>query len=239
LFPPKAPHSLKPLIGSGLTAKPVKPRKVLVFTDAKDCVHGEGIVYGIKALENAARTGAFAATFSSDYTALTDKKALFTYDAVVLNNTTRLKAKENPALVPNLIEFVKSGRGLCVIHAAPTTFTTAPTQPKWSAGSSTATRGRPAEHGPSNWMNRPTRSTVLSAAKALNSGMRFISKNRPSMTAPNCAYWCRLTFPTKRLTTSKKKRADNDYAVSWIRPYGQAGFFIRRSHTTSGRFSTR
>ena len=46
--------------------------------------------------------------FDAELQALTDKANVFKYDAVVLNNTTLLKAKANPALVPNLIEFVKS-----------------------------------------------------------------------------------------------------------------------------------
>ena len=117
---------LEGLIGTGLTAKPVKPRKVLVFSRCEGFVHGEGIVYGIKALEIAARTDAFSATFTIDYAALTDKENLFSYDAVVLNNTTHLKAKDNPALVPNLIEFVTSGRGLCVIHAGADNFYDSP-----------------------------------------------------------------------------------------------------------------
>ncbi len=39
-----------------------------------------------------------------------DRANLFGYDAVVLNNTTQLKTKEHPLLVPNLIEFVKSAK---------------------------------------------------------------------------------------------------------------------------------
>ena len=117
---------LEALVGSALTAKPAKARKVLVFSKCEGFVHGDGIVYGIKALELAAKTGAFQADFTTDYAALTDKENLFKYDAVVLNNTTRLKAKENPALVPNLIEFVKGGRGLCVIHSGADNFYDAP-----------------------------------------------------------------------------------------------------------------
>jgi len=43
------------LIGDRLTARPAKPRKVLVFWRCEGFVHGEAIEYGNKALELAAQ----------------------------------------------------------------------------------------------------------------------------------------------------------------------------------------
>jgi len=109
--------ALQKLIGDKLTAKPQKPRKLLVFSKTEGFVHGEAIVYAIKAFELAAKTGAFTVDLSTDYAALNDKDNLFKYDALVLNNTTHLKVKGTPA-VQNLVEFVNAGKGLCCIHAA-------------------------------------------------------------------------------------------------------------------------
>ncbi len=217
---------LEALIGSGLTAKPVKPRKVLVFSRCEGFVHGEGIVYGIKALEIAARTGAFAATFSSDYTALTDKKALFTYDAVVLNNTTRLKAKENPALVPNLIEFVKSGRGLCVIHAGADNFYDSPDAAEmvggqfdghpWTAGGTWAFK----LDEPAHPLNRAF------GGQSFKFGDEIYQQKSPFYDRAKLRVLVSLDLSDEKTNDVKnKKRADNDYAVSWIRPYGAGRVF--------------
>lgn len=217
---------LEALIGSGMTAKPVKPRKVLVFSRCEGFVHGEGIVYGIKALEIAARTGAFAATFSSDYTALTDKKALFTYDAVVLNNTTRLKAKENPALVPNLIEFVKSGRGLCVIHAGADNFYDSPDAAEmvggqfdghpWTAGGTWAFK----LDEPAHPLNRAF------GGQSFKFGDEIYQQKSPFYDRAKLRVLVSLDLSDEKTNDVKnKKRADNDYAVSWIRPYGAGRVF--------------
>jgi type 1 glutamine amidotransferase len=217
---------LEALIGSGLTAKPVKPRKVLVFSRCEGFVHGEGSVYGIQALEIAARTGAFAATFSSDYTALTDKKALFTYDAVVLNNTTRLKAKENPALVPNLIEFVKSGRGLCVIHAGADNFYDSPDAAEmvggqfdghpWTAGGTWAFK----LDEPAHPLNRAF------GGQSFKFGDEIYQQKSPFYDRAKLRVLVSLDLSDEKTNDVKnKKRADNDYAVSWIRPYGAGRVF--------------
>jgi len=217
---------LEALIGTGLTAKPIQPRKVLVFSRCEGFVHGEAIVYGIKVLKIAARTGAFAATFSTNYTALTDKVALFTYDAVVLNNTTHLKAKEHPALVPNLIEFVKSGRGLCVIHAGADNFYDSPDAAEMVGG---LFDGHP-------WTAKGTWAFKLEEpAHPLNrafGGQNFTfsdeiyQQKSPFYDRSKLRVLVSLDLSDETTANVKgRKRDDNDYAVSWIRPYGAGRVF--------------
>ncbi len=226
VVPAEGVAQLEGLIGTRLTAKPVKPRKVLVFSRCEGFVHGEGIVYGIKALEIAARTGAFAATFTVDYAALTDKDNLFTYDAVVLNNTTRLKAKDHSALVPNLLEFVKSGRGLCVIHAGADNFYDSPVAAEmvgglfdghpWTAGGTWAFK----LDEPAHPLNRAF------GGQGFRFGDEIYQQKSPFYERNKLRVLVSLDLSDAKTAAAKgMKRTDNDYAVSWIRPYGAGRVF--------------
>ena len=110
------------LIGSELSVKPKRARRLLVFYKCEGFVHGDSIVTGNEAFRVAAeKTHAFQADLVDDYTVFKPEN-LARYDAVVLNNTTNMKTKENPFVVPALIDFVKSGKGLAVIHAGADNF---------------------------------------------------------------------------------------------------------------------
>jgi len=237
---PKPPVALKPLpvvssegtaqleslIGTALHAKPVKARKILVFSRCEGYVHGEGIVYGNKALEIAAKTGAFQADFTTDYAALTDKANLFRYDAVVLNNTTHLKAKENPALVPNLIAFVKGGRGLCVIHAGADNFYDSPDAADmvggqfdghpWGGGGTWAFK----LDEPSHPLNRSFE------GKNFKAGDEIYQQKSPFYDRAKVRVLVSLDLSDEKTAAVKnQKRADKDFAVSWVRPYGEGRVF--------------
>lgn len=120
---PEQSAQLDKEIGAALTAKPAKARRVLVFWKCEGFVHGEAIAVGNEALRLATeKTKAFQADFSNDYEALRLAN-LEKYDALVLNNATGLKENEHRFLMPDLTAFVKSGKGLTVIHAGRTVFT--------------------------------------------------------------------------------------------------------------------
>jgi len=223
---PEGAAQLEALIGGALHAKPAKTRNVLVFSKCEGFVHGEGIVYGNKALELAAKTGAFHADFSTDYAALTDKANLFKYDAVVLNNTTRLKAKENPLLVPNLIEFVKSGRGLCVIHAGADNFYESPEAAEMVGG---LFDGHPWGGG-GNWAFKvECPSHPLNQAfegKDFKAGDEIYQQKTPPYDRAKLRVLVSLDLSDEKTAAAKgQKRTDKDYAVSWIRPYGDGRVF--------------
>lgn len=97
-------------------AKPHQPRKVLVFSGADGFVH-DSIPWGAAAWRILGeKTGAYTATLS-DNPEVFDRERLFQFDAVVMNNNCG-----NPIASPlrrvNLLEFVRSGRGLVGIHCA-------------------------------------------------------------------------------------------------------------------------
>lgn len=219
---------LAALIGPSLTAKPIQPRKVLVFYRCEGYVHGEALVYGNKAIAMAAKTGAFQADFSDDYASVNDKANLFKYDAVVLNNTTRLNTKENPAFVPNLIAFVKSGRGFCVIHAGADNFYDAPEAAEmvggqfdghpWTAGGTWAFKLDEPDHP----LNRAF------GGKNFKAGDEIYQQKSPFYDRSKCRVLVSLDLSdeaTAKSNVAKQKRTDKDFAVSWVHPYGQGRVF--------------
>jgi hypothetical protein len=217
---------LEALIGGSLTAKPAKPRKVLVFSKCEGFVHGDGIVYGIKALELAAKTGAFQADFTTDYAALNDKANLFTYDAVVLNNTTRLKTKDHPALVPNLLEFVKGGRGLCVIHAGADNFYDAPEAAEMVGGQFD---GHPWGGGGMWAFKLDDPASPLNKAfegKSFKAGDEIYQQKSPFYDRSKLHVLVSLDLADEKTAAAKnQKREDKDFAVSWIRSFGEGRVF--------------
>jgi type 1 glutamine amidotransferase len=106
------------------TVAPAKPRKVLVFWRCEGFFHTSIPVVN-KALEiMGKKTGAFEVTLcTDDYSVFTPEK-LKEFDAVCLNNTTRLKfdPKQAPERCKALIDFVKGGKAIVGIHAATDNF---------------------------------------------------------------------------------------------------------------------
>ena len=225
---------LEALVGSALSAKPAKARKVLVFSKTEGFVHGDGIVYGIKALELAAKTGAFQADFTTDYAAINDKANLSKYDAVVLNNTTALKTKANPSFVPNLIEFVKSGHGLCVIHSGADNFYDAPEAAEMVGGQF---GGHPWGGGGTNKLFSGWAFKLDDPASPLNKsfeGKNFkaadeiYQQKSPPYDRSKLHVLVSLDMSdetTAKSNVEKQKRTDKDYAVSWIRSFGEGRVF--------------
>lgn len=215
------------LIGNQLTAQPAKPRKVLVFWRCEGFIHGEAIEYGNKALEIAAQqTKAYEVVLTSDYRSLTDIKNLMKYDALVLNNTTRLDTKNQAALAPNIIEFVKSGRGLCVIHGGADNFYESPEAAEmvgglfdghpWGGGGTWAFK----LDEPGHPLNRAF------DGKGFKAGDEIYQQKTPPYERAKLRVLVSLDFSDEATAKAKgQKRADNDYAVSWIRAYGAGRVF--------------
>ncbi|MDP6636790.1 MAG: ThuA domain-containing protein [Phycisphaerae bacterium] len=102
------------------TAKPAKPRKILVFYLCEGYYHGS-IPVGVKCIEiMGQKTGAYETVTSQDMAMFDDDK-LKDFDAVLFMNTTRLKFKD-AAKRDALINFVKSGKGVAGMHAASDNF---------------------------------------------------------------------------------------------------------------------
>ena len=225
--PPADVQTLREAIGTRMTAQPCKPRTVLVFWRCEGFIHTEAIEYGNKAFEIAAQqTRAFRVEFSSDYRALTDTNKLQRYDAVVLNNTTHLKTKDHPALVPNLTAFVKSGRGLCVIHAGADNFYNSPEAAEMVGG---LFDGHPWGGGgiwafkldePGHPLNRAF------GGQGFKVGDEIYQQKSPPYDRSKLRVLVSLDLSDAKTASAKgQKRADKDFAVSSIRPYGAGRVF--------------
>ncbi len=218
---------LEALIGSALRAKPAQARKILVFYKCEGFVHGEALVYGNKVLEiAAAKTGAFQADFTTDYAALADRANLFKYDAVVLNNTTRLKTRENPAFVSNLLAFVQSGRGLCVIHAGADNFYDSPDAAEMVGG---LFDGHPWGGGGIWAFKLDEPGHPLNQAfegRGFKAGDEIYQHKSPFYDRSKLRVLVSLDLSDAKTAEAKgQKRQDKDFAVSWVRAYGVGRVF--------------
>jgi uncharacterized protein len=102
------------------TAKPAKPRKVLVFYLCKGFYH-RSIPVGVKCIEiMGKKTGAYETVISQDMAMFTAEK-LKDFDLVLFMNTTKLKFADD-AQRDALLNFVKSGKGVAGMHAASDNF---------------------------------------------------------------------------------------------------------------------
>jgi len=104
-------------------AKPVKPRKILVFWLCKGFFH-ECIPVANKAIElMGKKTGAYEVVTSDDMNVF-DANKLAEFDGILFNNTTKLEFKDSQKKA--LMDFVKGGKGIIGIHAATDNFYTWP-----------------------------------------------------------------------------------------------------------------
>jgi uncharacterized protein len=94
---------------------PQKPRKLLVFYRTDGFPHSSIPYFNKMLVELGKKTGAFTATLSQSYDDLS-AESLKQYDAVYFNNTCRMKTPENVKAA--LQEFVKSGKGFAGNHGA-------------------------------------------------------------------------------------------------------------------------
>jgi len=100
--------------------RPLKLRKLLVFTRARGLVH-TSIPYATKALElMGEKTGAFRIVVSDDMS-IFNAESLKPFDAICFNNSNRMDFT-NPGMRKSLMDFVRSGKGVVGIHAATTNF---------------------------------------------------------------------------------------------------------------------
>jgi len=121
---PEELQKIEDAVPTKATAKPTRPRKLLVFTLCKGFVHSS-IPYATKALEiMGKKTGAFEIVQSEDMSMFKPEN-LEDFDAIFFNSCSEL-AFEDSALRKGLINFVKNGKGLAGIHGATINFYTWP-----------------------------------------------------------------------------------------------------------------
>jgi type 1 glutamine amidotransferase len=201
------------------TAKPRQPHRILVFYRCEGFVHSS-INRGNATLElMGQKTGAFETVVSKDMTVF-NSSALDEFDAVVFNNTTRLKF-EDPKSRKALMDFVRGGKAVVGIHAATDNFYDWPEAAAmmgglfdghpWGAGGTWAVQIEGPEH-------------PLNQAFA---GKGFwiqdeIYKLKAPYSRENLRILLGLDMTKKE---NKPGRADGDNAVAWIRDFGDGRVF--------------
>jgi len=224
--PKEQADPISALIGTRLTVQPSHTRHVLVFWRCEGFVHGQALAYGNKALElAAAQTHAFTVDFSNDYAALRPDN-LAKYDAVVLNNTTMLNTTDNPFIEPALVAFVRSGKGLAVIHSGADNFYKAERAAEmvggrfwghpWGGGGTWAFK----LDDPASSLNRAFNGQNFKA------GDEIYQQQSPFYNRAKLHVLISLDLSDKaNYEAQGQRRDDKDFAVSWIRPYGKGRVF--------------
>lgn len=204
------------------------PKKVLVFSRCEGFNHRDSIALGNETIKAKAAEMNYTVDFTLDYEAL-KLENLKKYDALLLNNTTHMKTKANPFVEKALTDYVSGGGGLCLIHAALDNFYDAPSCAYMGGGQFD---GHP-WHAGGTWKFRiEDRTSPLTASfKADETGTLKLGDEIYQHKSPfydrsklHILVSLDLSDPNTK-GTKGQKRADNDYAVSWIRPYGQGRVF--------------
>lgn len=211
-------------VPSKATARPKKPRRILVFWRCEGFFHGSGIAGGNRALELIGqKTGAYTADFSRDYEVF-DAANLKKYDVVVLNNTTHLKLSD--AQQQALLAFVRGGKGIVGIHAATDNFYEWPDGAKMMGG---LFAGHPWGAGGTWAFKIDEPNHVLTRAFG-GKGFKLkdeIYQFKEPYTRADRRVLISLDLSDEATGKVKPKtpRPDNDYAVAWIKKEGKGRVF--------------
>ena len=203
-------------------------KKVLVFSRCEGFNHKASIAACKEKMAEAAKKGAFDVDFSDDYASL-EIANLLKYDALVLNNTTQLNMKGHPGLASSICSFVRWGGGLCVIHAGADNFYDAPKCAHlvggrfdghpWGAGGTWAFRVEDRESP----LTAPFKNFPDGRFKR---GEEIYQQASPFYERSKLHILVSLDMSDPATQgAAGQKRADKDYAVSWIRPYGRGRVF--------------
>jgi type 1 glutamine amidotransferase len=217
-------------------AKPKKDRKVLIFTKTNGFRHGS-IPVAVKSLTMLGeKTGAYTATHSED-DAMFEPDTLKQFDAVFMINTTGelfrpSKLPDNEAerkavlereerLKQSLIDFVKSGKGLCGTHSATDTYKDWKEYNDMMGG---AFDGHPwHEEVPVRLLdpNHPLNKVFAGEGFKVTDEIYQFRKD----TANPKERRMLLSLDSQWDGLSKGKREDGFYAISWIDKYGDGRIF--------------
>jgi type 1 glutamine amidotransferase len=223
---------------------PAQPHKLLVFSRSWGYKH-TARPYGAKAIEiMAQKTGAFEAVLAEEEDTLFEPQNLRQFDAVVLNNTNeeiflpedfaKLAPQEqaqarqrDEMLKKSFADFVYGGGGLVVIHAGVASFREWPEfgqivgarfdNHPWGAGSTVVLR-----------IEEPTHPLTA----AFKEPSFIVTDEIYQVTDPYSRQNLRVLVsvdPVRSRTTPEQKelihRKDMDFAMTWVKTYGQGRVF--------------
>lgn len=205
------------------TATPQRERKLLVFTRTEGFVHSS-IPYGAKALEIIGqKTGTFEVVIRDDMAAF-EKQNLEKFDAVCFVSTTQLKF-EDEKYRNNLMDFVKSGKGVAGIHAATDNFYAWPEAAAMIGG---LFDGHP-WHGGGTWAvkiddpEHPVAAAFQGEGFSINDELYRIKK---PYSRENLRVLLSLNFDDEATNEAEGIRPnDVDVPVSWVRNFGKGRVF--------------
>ena len=203
-------------------------KKVLVFSRCEGFNHKGSIEACKERMAEEAKKGSFTVEFSDDYASL-EIGNLAKYDALVLNNTTHMKTKEHPAVAPSICSYVRWGGGLCVIHAGADNFYDAPDCAYLVGG---RFDGHPWGSGGTWAFKVEDRDSPITAPfkgfadGKFKRGDEIYQQASPFYDRAKLHILISLDLSDPATAERKgQKRADKDFAVSWIRRYGNGRVF--------------
>jgi type 1 glutamine amidotransferase/sugar phosphate isomerase/epimerase len=219
------------------SVKPLQPRRLLIFNrNIEYDGHRASILAGSEAFKQfGQRTGAFDVSISED-PAMFDRESLRQFDAVFLNNTIGSCVAE-PERRQNLLEFVTAGGGLMGVHGTSVAFTKWQWPPleDWPEfGNLLGARGanhrggylqEPIVMGLDDSTHPLLRAFGGSAYPWVDEIFRF----HDPYSRKNVRVLLSIDTDKTDLSTYKPGdsclRADNDYALAWVRNYGKGRVF--------------
>jgi uncharacterized protein (TIGR02145 family) len=232
----EAIQAIEAALPAQATAKPLKPRRLLIYTRNDYDGHNAAIAASNEAFTRMGKKhGAFETVISSD-PAIFKRESLTQFDAVFLNNTIGHTC-DDPALRANLLEFVTGGGGLMGNHGAVIAFTKDlwPAQEDWPEfGYMLGARGYAHHHGNTDEritvaVNEPTHPIVrVFNGQSFEMSSEFFRHHEPYS---RNRVRVLLSIDADKTDLSRYQpgdpclRADNDYALAWVRRYGQGRVF--------------
>jgi hypothetical protein len=201
--------------------KPAAARRLLVFHKCEGWVH-DAIPYANEALRvMGEKAGAYTAEFSDDMSAF-DPGNLARFDAVLFNNTTRLSFPD-PAHRAALLDFVRGGKGVAGIHAVTDNFYEWPEGAEMMGG---VFDGHP-WGGVGTWAVKLDEPDHPLAAPFGGVGFTINDEIYQLKPVPYSRDKLRVlvSLDMSNPMNVAGGRADNDYAISWVRRFGEGRVF--------------
>lgn len=217
--------------------KTAAPRKLLLVTRCYGYSHNDAMGYGDEAIKRiGAIRGVWQTTCTNSIAVLEDANYLAQFDAIALNNCTGIRSKAFPKMREALTKFVASGKGLVLIHSAVDSFYDDDEISKMCGG---RFWGHP-WHAGGKWLfknEEPAHPLSISFnnAATFTSSDEIYMQSSPFYDRKHCRVLVSMDLSDKATNAAAdnwaksrgadKLRADRDFAVSWIRPYGTGRVF--------------
>jgi len=213
-------------------AQPRKPRRLLIFElNVGYPGHGSIPTASLAFTRMGEKTGAFETVVSKD-PAVFEPESLKKFDAVFLNNTVGNLFQE-PRLRQSLVEFVYGGGGLLGVHGTSVAFTYWPgAREDWPEfGIMLGARG--ANHKTNNEhvfikLDDPTHPVTAPFGGDFDYRDEFFRVHEPysrDRVRVLLSIDTAKTDMQQKPSYGKVERADNDYALAWVRNYGRGRVF--------------